>query len=263
MKYRDKNIRLFTILFTTLFLVHIGRDGTFLEWLNNKDNYYTDLLFSFLITFLCWEATRITIIRLDKVYLWKDNFTKRVFIQLGITLFLSTIILFLFTLIYASFLGIPSHWIMAWDSEFPMALLFVLVINLIYYLLYLKIEASAKIITDTKIVSIDLVGISGKEKTKLESKDILYFYSSNKVVFVTHKNGKTYRVDYTLSELEQKLPNSFFRLNRQFIASKNAIISYKPSDNRKLTVKIVDYSSDKISVSQLKATEFKEWFKNE
>ena len=73
----------------------------------------------------------------------------------------------------------------------------------------------------------------GEHLQTIPTDDIDYFMGENKTVWLYHKNGRKYVVDYTLDQLEDLLePNHFFRLNRQFINSISSIkdvISYSNS----------------------------------
>jgi DNA-binding LytR/AlgR family response regulator len=54
--------------------------------------------------------------------------------------------------------------------------------------------------------------------------EVAYFYIDEKIVFVRLKSGDRYAIDYTLDQLEHQLnPKKFFRINRGFIISFDAI----------------------------------------
>jgi len=94
----------------------------------------------------------------------------------------------------------------------------------------------------------------------IEVKDVAYFYSDEKIVFMSLKEGKTYPVDFTLDHLEQRLdPELFFRINRKFVISYHAIgkmISYSKS-----RVKItLDPPCELEAISSTERSgDFKEW----
>lgn len=94
----------------------------------------------------------------------------------------------------------------------------------------------------------------------IEIKDVAYFYSDEKIVFMTLREGKTYPVDFTLDHLENRTdPELFFRINRKFLISYHAIdkmISYSKS-RIKITL------SPPCELEAISSTErsgdFKEW----
>ena len=94
----------------------------------------------------------------------------------------------------------------------------------------------------------------------IEIKDVAYFYSDEKIVFMTLKEGKSYPVDFTLDHLEQRLdPDLFFRINRKFL------INYYSIE------KMISYSKSRIKItlnppcelesvsSTERSGEFKDW----
>jgi DNA-binding LytR/AlgR family response regulator len=91
--------------------------------------------------------------------------------------------------------------------------------------------------------------------------DIDFLMGENKIVWLYHKNGRKYVVDYTLDQLEDLLePNRFFRLNRQFIASIETIkdvISY--SNSRLKIVFKTPPNKEDIIMSREKVEAFKNW----
>jgi DNA-binding LytR/AlgR family response regulator len=94
----------------------------------------------------------------------------------------------------------------------------------------------------------------------IEIKDVAYFYSEEKILFMALKEGKTYPVDFTLDHLEMRLdPELFFRINRKFMISYHSIdkmISYSKS-RIKITLN-PPCSLESISSTE-RSGEFKEW----
>ncbi len=101
-------------------------------------------------------------------------------------------------------------------------------------------------------------GITGY--SKLETKDIAYIYSSNKVTFAVDYTKKEHTLDYTLEHLEQELdPDVFFRANRQIIVNIDTVMKVKNSSGSKLKVILEPLPVFDVMVSRLKASEFKKW----
>ncbi len=103
--------------------------------------------------------------------------------------------------------------------------------------------------------------ISGaKDYKKLESKDIAYFYSSNKATFAVTFNKSEHLLDYTLEQLESELdPEIFYRANRQVIVNFDAVKKVTNASGNKLIVKVNPECDFEITVSRLKAVNFKQW----
>jgi len=103
-----------------------------------------------------------------------------------------------------------------------------------------------------------ITGINGFQK--LEAKHIAYIYSDNKLTFAVDFNQKEYILDYNLEQMESELdPNHFFRLNRKIIANIEAIVKVSNDEGGKLKVIIEPKPEFEITVSRLRASEFKMW----
>lgn len=90
--------------------------------------------------------------------------------------------------------------------------------------------------------------------------EIAYFFSEHKVTFLVGESDEKYIVEQTLTELEQELnPADFFRVNRKYIASHQAIDSFRPFGNGKLLLHLSPETKDEVIVSQEKAAIFKRW----
>jgi DNA-binding LytR/AlgR family response regulator len=94
----------------------------------------------------------------------------------------------------------------------------------------------------------------------IEIKDVVYFYSDEKIVYMVLKEGKSYPVDFTLDHLEMRMdPEVYFRINRKFLISYYSIekmISYSKS-RIKITLN-PPCALEAISSTE-RSGEFKEW----
>ena len=90
--------------------------------------------------------------------------------------------------------------------------------------------------------------------------DIAYFYIEASVVKVVTFDKQEYVVNKKLENIELELnPENFFRINRQFIVSKNAVKKLQFHFNGKLIADIEPPFHDRVLVSKLKASEVKAW----
>lgn len=98
------------------------------------------------------------------------------------------------------------------------------------------------------------------ELIPVKTEEFAYFYmDSGMVKGRTFKNA-TYTLDKKLEDLESELnPDLFFRVNRQYVVNKEAILSISFYFNGKLTVKVNPPSSERIVVSKAKSSELKKW----
>jgi len=87
-----------------------------------------------------------------------------------------------------------------------------------------------------------------------------YFYIDSGAVFGINTDGKKYLLDNKLEKLENQLnPEDFFRVNRQFIVARKAILEANYYFNGKLSLKLQPEPSEKVLVSKARAVIFKAW----
>ena len=95
---------------------------------------------------------------------------------------------------------------------------------------------------------------------KLDVDEIAYFYCDNKLTFSVDTVGKEYTMDYNLEQLENELnPSCFFRANRKSIVHINAIKKVHNELGGKLKVELSPRPAFDVTVSRLKASDFKIW----
>lgn len=101
---------------------------------------------------------------------------------------------------------------------------------------------------------------SGQSMVTVFDKDIAYFVSDRKLTFLVTYDGKKHPMDETLEELERQVnPREFFRVNRQFLASIESIVSVHKYFNGKLKLHIKPPTDLEVIVSREKMKTFKNW----
>ncbi len=96
--------------------------------------------------------------------------------------------------------------------------------------------------------------------TKIDVADIAYFYSENKITFAVTFSQKEHIINFSLEQLDDELSKEdFFRLNRKYVANIKAIQSFEDFFGGKLIVHLNVPTQEKIVVSRLKNSTFKEW----
>lgn len=90
--------------------------------------------------------------------------------------------------------------------------------------------------------------------------EIECFYSENKGTYAHTINGRDYLLDTTLEQLENELsPEDFFRVNRKFYISINAIKDIISYTNSRLQIKLSSYDQNEIIVARERVKDFKFW----
>jgi DNA-binding LytR/AlgR family response regulator len=90
--------------------------------------------------------------------------------------------------------------------------------------------------------------------------DVAYFYTEHKAVFLREKSGRTLLVNLSLDELTQILdPTRFFRANRQYILSLEAIARIENMPRSRLALHLAPQVAEPPIVSQETTPLFKKW----
>ena len=101
---------------------------------------------------------------------------------------------------------------------------------------------------------------SGPNLVTIKTSDIAYFYSVERSIFLTSTQGKSYALDLSLDKLETILsPKEFFRINRQYLVSLNAIKKISVLSKSRMKITLEPISSDEVFVSNARAHEFRVW----
>lgn len=94
----------------------------------------------------------------------------------------------------------------------------------------------------------------------VELREVMYFYSQDKVTFLITSAGKRYPIDEPLDALEQSLDkNAFFRVNRQFIIRLEAIHEMQSHSKSRLKLILKPAVDMEVVVSTEKTPVFKLW----
>lgn len=95
----------------------------------------------------------------------------------------------------------------------------------------------------------------------LSVNDIAYIYIDSKTVKMVSLESKAFYISQTLDDLMSDLnPKMFFRANRQFIISHQAVKDVSVWFGNKLAINLTVETPEKIIVSKARVSEFKTWF---
>ncbi len=172
-------------------------------------------------------------------------------------------------------------------NEFREKLLYIfiiswLVVTLIIFVfirfLYLNIESHLKVKKDIpkhgsfeKTISSDnnnaateikkrILAHQGNKLVPVLLEDIAYAYIEFKITYIVKHSGEKLTANLPLDDLFKQLdPHKFFRANRQFILSINAVSKVEKYGNSQLRVKVKPHIEKEIIISKLKMATFKKW----
>ncbi|MEN4761610.1 LytTR family DNA-binding domain-containing protein [Chryseobacterium sp. C39-AII1] len=88
---------------------------------------------------------------------------------------------------------------------------------------------------------------------------IAFFCVENDLCYLHHFSSRTFIVNESLEELESKLGNAFFRVNRQYLVNRKAIQDVSEYFPRKLRINLYKSYDKDIVVSKEKKTKFIKW----
>ena len=101
---------------------------------------------------------------------------------------------------------------------------------------------------------------SKNELVPILLEQIAYIYTENTITYVVSLDGKKSNSNNSLDELYANLNDTyFFRANRQYILSINAISKILKYGNNQLKIEVLPKSQINIIISKNKAAEFKIW----
>ncbi len=100
----------------------------------------------------------------------------------------------------------------------------------------------------------------GEHIKTIQTEEIAYFYTEDKINFLATHEGKRFAIDFNLDSLETLLdPRSFFRINRQFIVSIGSIAEMFAYTKGRVLIKLKPATKQETIVSTERSADFKTW----
>ena len=85
----------------------------------------------------------------------------------------------------------------------------------------------------------------------------------NEVVYLYTLKGEKFPLLKKMEYLESVCnPRQFFRINRQMLLNREAVLSFEPYFNRKIVLQLKININDKAIVSRMKVSAFKNWLES-
>jgi two-component system, LytTR family, response regulator LytT len=104
----------------------------------------------------------------------------------------------------------------------------------------------------------------GDHMKTIQTADIAYICSENRISFAVLKEGKRYALDFTMDQLEEMLdPKLFFRINRQFIIGFSSITEMLSYSKSRVLLKLNPATKEETIVSTERSSSFKTWLTGE
>lgn len=100
----------------------------------------------------------------------------------------------------------------------------------------------------------------GNKIRSIETADIAFFYSDEKITFMVTRDGQHLPVDFSLDKLTTLLdPRQFFRTSRQYLVGFPAIQTVLTHFKGKLKLELAPKARHEVFVSGDRMTDFKDW----
>jgi two-component system, LytTR family, response regulator LytT len=104
----------------------------------------------------------------------------------------------------------------------------------------------------------------GEHIKTINVEEVAFFYTEDKVNFLTTKEGRRFTIDFNLDNLESMLdPKSFFRINRQYIISIISIAEMFAYSKSRVLIKLNPPAKHETIVSTERSSDFKLWLGDE
>lgn len=110
-----------------------------------------------------------------------------------------------------------------------------------------------------------LISKVGKKSHIVPIKNIAFISTDGGYVYACTFSGKSFLIDECLNTLEKQMDKrSFFRVNRQMILARRAILNYTPEINQKIKIGFlkVDGFDNMAMISRYRSPKFKTWLKS-
>jgi hypothetical protein len=278
--YNDFWIKIIGSLIASEMIDSIGREESIFRRITHP-YFYTDLLGGFVISLILWEIVRFVVLRLDKKYNWIDYPARRIFLQFLFAIVVPAFLCFVFTLLFMKLAYDQDIFQTEWlYNEFYVVILTIVIINLVYFTWWLFIRWQALhgqsliaqnpgrengngIMRNQTSISDPAATITVTKAGKnilLPQAEITYVVLEGHYTFIKTAKGESFVTTYTLDELIKLLdPDSFFRVNRQIIVSRNACKAYQNIENGKISIDLSVDIKVPVIVSQKRAKAFRNW----
>lgn len=244
------------------FFIALGRDDAF--WgVFRQPSYYQDLFFVGIIVFMVSLLILMIWRKLDQWYSWQENFQKRLIFQVvtGVLLptFLSAVLVYGYMiLILEQDIFHTSYFY----YELPVSLVMIVMLNLMLGLQYLSRTKLSEGLPFPPIPETPVVVQSGNSKILLDPEHILFVEKDGPICFVYTDSQIKFIFSHSLDKLSRQLQQDFFfRTNRKTISHRKNCLGFETERSGKLILSLHYPLSKKITISQKKAREFKNWLK--
>ncbi|MEM6343259.1 MAG: LytTR family DNA-binding domain-containing protein [Bacteroidota bacterium] len=275
LSYPDRWLRIIAIPSLALFVQLIGLDWETIKDYVGRDYFYINFLFNTFNAFVMWHIARAVIIYMDRKMPYEKGFSKRVLVQIFSSILLSVSIGELLTFIYIKIIFRSTYWDNHWNTDIPVAILLIVLLNLVYIGFYLFQRPSVEVtasqndypspeIAKTEIpIEVKPLAMISRNKTVLVAlEEVVLIASQDRLSFAYLKDGQKLLVEKTIKQLVEELPEAdFFQANRAQIIQRQFVASHQKTSTRKLLISLnnLTHYEGEITVSKARSPLFLSW----
>jgi len=266
-KYADKNVGWIVYPIFAISFIFFANDNDF-ETLIKIPSFKWDILFALVTASIVGFYLGWLVRYLDKneKTSWQNAPRKRFLLQSLYGILLPLLISIGLEIIYLDWIDIQLSESSILNLELPLAFIYLSIINLLYYLNFVsqfhRLELESVKEQKTKAYNQKISIQEGYKENLISIEAIAFVRSAEKITWLHSFDEKQSYLKGTLNEWEQKLPKEkFYRLNRQFIAHRNAIQSIEATNTRRLKVFLIGFSQE-VYVPKTKASDFRKWLQS-
>lgn len=216
------------------------------------------------LTIIILEFLIICIKSLDKYLPWQVDQNKRLIVQLAAITPLVAFFTLLVNELSEAIIYTGRIDVRFYSFDMVVALVLILMVQFIYIALHF-IQHKPEPASVSADAPIQIKVTQGKTTKLLKEKEILAAFVTSNITYVLDRNCKRFLCNNLLKELEESLSDEFFRANRQFIISREYVLSFKSLEFGKIEVQLVcshKLTPDSIIISRKKAAQFRKWIAN-
>ncbi len=231
---------------------------------------YQKILFNLLIGGAIWYLILVVILYFDARMPWESTHKpKRWFWQILVTLPGAILIDWFGVQFRNTLLGSEYIPHIFWYTDFPVLILMMLIIQYLFQQAYLKHKLSilnpaphpSKMPGESNNFTAHISLKKGSKTYQIPVEAIAYLHRLDQINFLRQFDGKEWIWDQSLSALESQLdPKSFFRVNRQLLLNRKAIISYEVLSNRQTQIQLNPELPKPAFLNKNRLAQFKQWF---
>lgn len=264
--WKQRDVKLFLIAIPVINLINY-----FITYNNVIINsyFFITLLIDTAQGYLAWLIIRYIIIKMEmKSPLIHFSF-KRITIQLLLTSIIGIAIIIVLTEILNAIVKDTPVPLNFYYLDIWIYFIWILVINGAYigmYFFFIWRNSEQKLLGAATLKAEGINIKIGTKNSKIAMDSVVGFYVEDGVSFVIDHSFKSYIIESSLENLEQKLPSEiFFRINRKYILHRNSIVSFKRIENNKLLIITINNTviPTELTISRLKSAAFKKWFEKD